>query len=577
MAEAVPNHRVHASLTTNDEFFAVQWHLPAINAWTAWDTTFGDPSTVIAVIDSGVVATHPDLQGQFVDGFDFVSDAEQAGDGDGIDDDPTDEGQIFDPVTGEPSNDPGAGSFHGTHVTGIAGAVGNNSIGVVGVAWGARIMPLRALSDDSGSTFDVIQSIRYAAGLSNDSGRLPSRPADVINMSLGGGFSTAAEQNVISAAAERGVIIVAASGNDGNSSIDFPGGYNDVIAVGATDLQAQITDYSNQGSALDVVAPGGDSSADLNGDGYPDGILSTGIADGRPAFTFLDGTSMATPQVAAVIALMRSINPELDQQDIEALLAQGALTDDLGSPGRDNTYGYGLINAQKAVVAALNSVGTVIERPAELQASVSQLSFGATLGALEVILSNAGTEALSVTDASGDQSWLSATPTQTENNGLGVWTINVSRDGLQPGRYSGTLRFDSTGGPLGIDVFMRVNDGEQGDVGTVYVLIYDPEADASIAQFATTSASEYAFEFAAVEAGTYEIWAGTDNDNDFLICDEGEACGAFKTVDSPSTVELDQDLSDVVFSSDFLISLPVAGVSQSQSSRTPKLLAITRQ
>ena len=274
---AQPNFRVKAMATPNDEFYDLQWHYPLMNLPAAWDLEQGDPDVVVAVIDTGVLLNHPDLAGQLVPGYDFVS-GSNAGDGNGIDpnpDDPGDGGSV------------GASSFHGTHVAGTVAARTNNGFGVAGVAWDARIMPIRALGvGGAGTNYDIMQAIRFAAGLSNDSGTVPQQPADIINLSLGGPFSSGLEQETITAARNAGSIIVAAAGNESSSQPSYPASYAGVISVSAVDLQRNLASYSNFGPNVDIAAPGGDPRRDLNGDGYPDGVLSTVGADapGSPHF-----------------------------------------------------------------------------------------------------------------------------------------------------------------------------------------------------------------------------------------------------------------------------------------------------
>jgi serine protease len=162
------------------------------------------------------------------------------------------------------------------------------------------------------------------------------------------------------------------------SSVDYPGAYDGIFAVGATDGLNDITDYSNRGAALDLVAPGGRLEADANGDGQPDGVISTYVSEERPEYVFLQGTSMATPHVAGVFALMKSVYADLNADIVDDLLQLGALTDDLGDTGRDDTYGWGLINARKAVTAAISYAGGEIDIPPRLGVSTSLLNFGST-------------------------------------------------------------------------------------------------------------------------------------------------------------------------------------------------------
>ena len=199
---AEPNYRVSTMATTNDEALSVQWHYPLINLPAAWDTSVGSGDVIVAVVDTGILSGHPDLQGQLVPGYDFIRNRVDAGDGDGIDPNPEDPGN---------GAEPGASSFHGSHVGGTVAAAGNNGIGVAGVAYGARLMPLRALSERGGSSYDVSQAVRYAAGLANDSGTVPPQRADVINLSLGGESFSQLNQALYRELHDAGVIVVAAS------------------------------------------------------------------------------------------------------------------------------------------------------------------------------------------------------------------------------------------------------------------------------------------------------------------------------------------------------------------------------
>ena len=563
---AEPNWQVTTKATTNDSFLRFMWHLDQISVPAAWDTTTGDPSVVIAVVDTGIISSHPDIVGQLVDGYDFISDAESAGDGDGIDPDPTD--------IGEGSNALRSGDFHGLHVAGTIGAAGNNNQGIAGIAYSARVMPLRALgADGSGSTYDILQAVRYAAGLSNDANVLPSNLAAVINLSIGGaGFSQTA-QNLYTTVANTGVLIVAASGNDGSDSVDYPGGYDGIFAVGATDALNGIADYSNRGAALDLVAPGGRLEADANGDGQPDGVISTYVSDERPEYVFLQGTSMATPHVAGVFALMKSVYADLDANSVDDLLQLGVLTDDLGDTGRDDTYGWGLINARKAVTAVISYAGGEIDIPPRLGASTTILNFGSTLTAANLVLSNQGGGELTINGVENTAQWLTITEGNTNESGLGSWRFSVDRQGLAEGTYRTDVTFQSTAGDLTVSVESRANNGEVGDIGVVYVLFINSETQ-EIWQGATAATSDlwyvdqdYAIttnfllapdgsETDSLPAGTYEIWAGTDNDNDFFICDAGEACGAWPAADSPAVITITEDRNGIFFPSNYQISLP---------------------
>ncbi|HRZ53410.1 MAG TPA: S8 family serine peptidase, partial [Candidatus Contendobacter sp.] len=225
-------------------------------------------------------------------------------------------------------------------------------------------------------------AVRFAAGLANDSGTVPARRADVINASLGGATPSPTEQSVYSQALAAGVIIVAAAGNDGTSEMNYPAALNGVIAVGAVDSSKARATYSNFGSWVTLVAPGGNIRQDVNGDGQVDGVLSTVAKDtgGTLAYDYgiWQGTSMATPHVAGVMALMKAVAPSLTPQTVMSLLTSGALTDDLGAAGKDDQFGYGLINASKAVAAVGGNPGSGAFKTIDS----SLLGFGVNVGTM---------------------------------------------------------------------------------------------------------------------------------------------------------------------------------------------------
>ncbi|MHA7815971.1 MAG: S8 family peptidase [Pseudohaliea sp.] len=546
VASAAPNYRRKPAALPNDEFLDLQWHFTQLRLPTAWNSTTGDPGIVIAVVDTGILAGHPDLAGQLVDGYDFIRDPEVAADGDGIDPDPE---EAANPTEPEPV------AFHGTHVAGTIAARGNNTIGVAGVAYRSRLMPLRALGATSGTSYDVAQAVRYAAGLPNDSGQLPARPADIINLSLGGeGFSQVA-QDLYREVREAGILLVASAGNESSDTPSYPAAYDGVIAVAAVDAQREAAGYSNFGPHIDIAAPGGDTSADLTGDGFPDGILSTGRSSEDFAYTFLQGTSMAAPHVSGILALMKSINPALSPAAVDRLLQDGELTTELGAGGRDDRFGYGLANAARAVNAALRSTGAAVEEPREVTASARTLNFGSILDNLQLDI--AGSGGAVVTEIGSNAPWLRASAEATDGDGLGRYRVTVDRGGLDAGVYAAQLRVESNANPLLIDVIASVAGATRADLGTVYILLYEPAIDTVVAQTTTRlEDGDYDFSLPGVAAGVYQLFAGTDFDNDLLICDPGEACGAYLTVDQPVSIEADGDRGDLVFPIEYQVTIP---------------------
>ncbi len=568
---AEPNYRMNAFATPDDGAFPFQWHYPLIELPAAWDTSTGDPSVIVAVVDTGILAGHPDLVGQLTAGYDFVRNPASAADGDGIDPDPADEGNFA---------LPGGGTFHGSHVAGTVAAAGDNGLGVTGVAYGARIMPLRALGiDGSGTSYDVSQAVRYAAGLPNDSNSLPARPADVINLSLGGGPFSQADQRLFDELRERGIVVVAAAGNEATSAPQYPAGYRNVLSVSAVDIDRQVTAYSNRGASIDVAAPGGNNGTDRNGDGYPDGVLSTGATNDAGldyVYTFSSGTSMAAPHVAGVVALMLSVNPELQPGDIDSLLVAGRLTDDLGLAGRDDAYGYGLVNAAKAVAAALESRGSDPLDSPRLAISAGTLSFGSRLDSLELDIGNAGRGELRLDEITVSRPWLRIDPIETDSNGLGLYRVSVDRAGLADGVYSAEIQVFSNANAAAVTIYMAVgSSGGEADVGPVYILLYDRELDETVAQaVATSDAGDYRFSLRGVPAGQYQLVAGSDADNDLVICDPGEACGAWLTLDQPLTLDLQGDRQGIEFPIEYRIFLPANPAASGTDPAAPERPAI---
>jgi len=304
-----PNYVARIAGEPNDPAWWRQWNLTQIDAPAAWDLSTGT-NLVIAVVDTGVDLSHPDLSAKLVQGYDFAN-----GDSD-------------------PQDDHG----HGTHVAGIAAAASNNGIGVAGVSWGARIMPLKVLdARGDGTYFNIIQAIQYAA----DHG------ARVINLSLGGSQSDPNMLAAINYARERGSLVVAATGNQSGSLL-YPAAYDETFAVAATTDRQTRPSYSNFGPATDIAAPGGTQSAGIYG-------LAPG---GGYATQF--GTSMATPHVSGLAALLWGLSPNLTAEQLVDIIQETAAkvgTDPYDGSGWNNQLGHGEINAEAALRQVAGSPG----------------------------------------------------------------------------------------------------------------------------------------------------------------------------------------------------------------------------
>ena len=361
---AEPDRRMRPAFVPNDPYYQNQWHyfdpVGGIDLPRAWDIGRGD-GVVVAVIDTGITS-HPDLNAKLVPGYDFIADLATANDGNGRDADPSDPGDWVEENEcgdGEEAED---SSWHGTHVAGTVAAHTNNGIGVAGVAPLAKILPVRVLGKCGGWTSDIADAIVWSAGGSVSGVPANANPAEVINLSLGGeGPCGATYQNAINFAVSRGSVVVVAAGND-NTSVEnqSPANCNNVIAVASTDLDGTRSSFSNAGTAIDVAAPGGGGTIS---DGSQVGIASTAndgtTTPGAPAYYYYQGTSMAAPHVAGVVAMMQALSPR-SPAEVESILKQTAkAVPPFDCPGG---CGAGKINAY----AALRGVqGFLPARPIE--------------------------------------------------------------------------------------------------------------------------------------------------------------------------------------------------------------------
>lgn len=291
------DYYAHTADVPNDPSYVSQWHLPKIQGPQAWNVTTGTSSVVVAVIDSGVYANHPDLEAKLIPGWNFVNGSSDTSD-----------------ILG-----------HGTAVAGTVAASSNNGIGIAAVNWASRVMPLVVVDNtDFAAYSNIAAAIQYAA----DHG------VRIINISIGGTSASATLQSAVDYAWSKGAVVFASAMNNSNSDPNYPAACNHVVAVGATDSTDKLATFSNYGSWVTLSAPGTNILTTMNGGGYG----------------YWNGTSFSSPIVAGVAALMLAANPALTSAQVVSILEQTA--DDLGDPGYDATFGWGRVNAYRAVMAA---------------------------------------------------------------------------------------------------------------------------------------------------------------------------------------------------------------------------------
>lgn len=315
----------------NDAFAGLQWSLPKIGIPQAWSmSSQGNQEILVAVIDSGVDYQHPDLKGQIINGKDFMSEDASGPNGDGspdvVDDDPLDK------------------MGHGTHVAGIIGALPNNNMGIAGIAPGVKILNVRVLNDQGwGSAFAIAQGITYAV----------DRGARILNLSLGSAEASKPIELAVKYAQSKGVLVIAAAGNSFTHT-GYPASYPGVLAVGATNDQDWLADFSNHDARINVVAPGVDIMSTT-----PTFLTNTMATNGIDAFySVMSGTSMACPMVTAQAALLLSQNPTLKAEQLAELIQKSAK-----QVGDSRIFGHGRIQIDASLQMLANQAPALPAAP----------------------------------------------------------------------------------------------------------------------------------------------------------------------------------------------------------------------
>lgn len=512
-----PDARMQIALTPNDTRYQDQWHYfestAGMNLPEAWDISTGS-GVVVAVIDTGIT-THSDLSGQTVAGYDFISDTTVSNDGNGRDSNPADPGDAY---NGNNS------SWHGTHVAGTIAALTNNSKGVAGVSFNAKVQPVRVLGKGGGSLADISDAIIWASGGSVQGVPANETPAKVINMSLGGsGSCSSTYQSAINAARQRGTVVIIAAGNSNTNVSGFqPANCSGVVAVAASDREGNRASYSNYGTGIDVTAPGGETA--VAGNGVLSTLNSGTSAPGSETYAYYQGTSMATPHVAGLAALILAKAPGKTPDEIETLLKQNVRT----LPGScSGGCGAGLVDAKKTLLALGGNGGNVAPTATftfsanDLTVSFTDASsdsdgsiashawdFGdgttstATSPSKTYAAAGTYTVTLKVTDNGGLDNTKTASVTVPSNGGGAVLQNGVAKTGLSAA-LNGSLDF-SLVVPAGASNLKFVTSGGSGDVD-VYAKLGSAPTTASYTCKSDTPSNSETCTISNVQAGTYYV------------------------------------------------------------------------
>lgn len=448
---AEPDQILQAQLTPNDTSYASQWHYyeatGGLNLPPAWDKSTGT-GVVVAVVDTGY-RPHADLAANLVAGYDMIADVATANDGNGRDADASDPGDWIAANECGYTHSAQNSSWHGTHVAGTIAAVTNNASGVAGVAFGAKVQPVRVLGKCGGYTSDIADGIIWASGGTVSGVPANATPSRVINMSLGGsGACATTTQNAINGARSRGTVVVVAAGNSNANASNFnPANCAGVITVASVGRTGARAYYSNFGAVVDLAAPGGDMSS-----GTTNGVYSTLNAGtstpGADSYAYYQGTSMATPHVAGAAALMLAANPALTPDQVETRMKASTRA----FPGVCSQCGTGIVDANAAVDAA------IVVNPPPTWTDVNEVESNNTRNSAQTITPDPA-RVLGTISGTGDNDYYKFSVAAGATL-VGSLTPNASSDyDLYLYNASGTQLASSTLGTGAVDTITRTNTG----------------------------------------------------------------------------------------------------------------------
>jgi serine protease len=571
-AEVIRPYHYPRTLASPPPDPSLQWNLGAIE-WQQGLTAFENrlPAgrrPVIAVLDSGIFSSHPEIAPALIDERDFVP---SYIDGDGFDAE-AEESPLLDEENTEDCFD-----FHGTHVSSIAVAPRAGSIGgrnMIGVAPDAELIAIKlgyARGEDCGFIVgDVAGAIRYAAGLPNSSGELPPRPADVINMSFGTTDADPATRAAIQDAVEAGVIVVASAGNEGDEDIrpapTYPAAFPEVFAVAGTDIEGRRAPYSSFYPQVEIAAPGGDGRSDRNGDGLGDGIvgavarLNAGGTGFVARYALYQGTSMAAPHVAAGFGLMKALYSDLDTDMARRLLEDGRLTSDVPPEGRDEETGFGLMSLDLMARAAIELSSGELDLAPDFAVLPNEIELGFIAERATITVSRRGDPDFSITavrllPGGLPQGAIRQTRAiDTDPRGFGSYEIGIFRSLVPEGSYALELEvLASNGSSKSVPVNFRVPARTAAaQIGPARFVLERREANGTFTELDRQPLPENSsrlLELSGIPEGTYRIRFTTDLDNDGEICDPGELGGAWpgQRCDSAEAFTVSGDVTGAEF------------------------------